>query len=93
MTRDPLPLVEIVWRDTVSDSSWQDDGEIEAAHPVICQTVGYLVRETPGCVTLSHTRCDDSGDYTTIPCGCIDRITRLKRNGPHRGKGTDGKTP
>jgi len=79
--RRRLALVEVTWRDIVSDSSWTPDDEVDKQHPADCRSVGYLRRWDDDNLLLSHTVNGDGSDYTTIPSGAVSGVRNLRRAG------------
>jgi hypothetical protein len=73
--RRPVRLVLVRWRDAWFDferdpSGWRDE--------YLVQTVGFLVREEPGVVSLAQERLPGRDGYraiTHIPRGVIESIT------------------
>jgi len=72
-------LVVVEWEDIVSDSSWMDDKEIEKLEPVVCRSVGWLLKKTKKLVFLGASVTNDGsvGDRTTIPKNVIRSIKEI----------------
>ena len=71
----PLPFVMVswndAWKDSTTDSTFEDADE--ASEPVQCQTVGWLLRDTPKGVLIANEYSPD-GTYrgrTFIPRGML----------------------
>ena len=83
-----MKLVLIEWLDAHAGRGWQTIERIEqAAEPLYCRSVGWLLRETKECKVIAPhlageknpaTILQASGDLT-IPTRCITRLTVLKR--------------
>ena len=88
MKRSP-PLVLIEWLDAHAGRGWQTADAIrQAAEPLFCRSVGWLVCETPDCkVLVPHISGDKdgvefltgSGDLT-IPAKAIVRFRVLLKS-------------
>lgn len=82
----PQPLVLVEWVDTYGCSaSWQNL-DAEDPYPLRCQSVGWLLRDSPECkvivphLTTPHEYASRQGcGDMTIPTGAILSITRLRR--------------
>ena len=76
-----MKLVLVEWRDSAVQYGWQHadhfDGEIEK-----CQSVGFLLKETPDSVVLLLSR-SNTGNWAegiTIPKLAITRMRKLTVN-------------
>ena len=53
-TANPYPCVLVEWEDSAQPSSaWGWVDEISHPEPVLCQTVGFLVKETERCLLVA----------------------------------------
>ena len=73
-------VVLVEWIDSAGCSGWQED---PITTPLICQSVGFLVRKSKESITLALSFCDDNcskpyGDMIVIPRGCIKKKKVLK---------------
>lgn len=71
-------LVHVEWEDTVSVDDWTDVEEMDK-EPCVCQTAGYLVRESERSIAIS-AGVSDQGDaccILIIPRGCVRKINDL----------------
>lgn len=77
-----MKRVEVTWVDSTTLAwGWQEltDYLGSEAGPVEITTVGYLVGETPGYLTLVMALHEDRGNVGfVIPRGCVRKIRRLK---------------
>jgi hypothetical protein len=76
--------VEVTWRDTESDPGWHPKEVLDAVEPPVCKTIGYYhcCRRVRGkvkwiVVKSSIDQKNQHGDYTVIPYGSIEKITRV----------------
>lgn len=73
--------IYVTWYDATCSDDWEeaDDATPEASE-MLCHTVGYLVEEVDGFVTIAHTT-SAYGDYVrgtiTIPASCIKHKAML----------------
>jgi len=67
-----MKLVLIEWLDAHSGRGWQTLEQLEnAAEPLYCKSVGWLVSERPDCkVIVPHVSGEKNG--TTVLSGCGD---------------------
>ena len=65
------PLVLIEWLDAHAGRGWQTAGQItEAAEPLYCRSVGWLVAETEDCkVVVPHIFGEKNGEQILSGCG------------------------
>lgn len=76
------PIELIHWIDSSVHGGWHQSGDQSYA-PMTCQTVGFLIHETLGAVTLAlnialDENALDVGEAVTIPKACI--LTRSALN-------------
>ncbi len=71
MTNKKLVMIE--WVDSHSGRGWQSLGELEeAAEPLYCMSVGWLIKETEQCkVIVPHISGEENGDIILQGCGDI----------------------
>lgn len=83
-----MKLVLVEWLDSHSGRGWQQLEEIEqAAEPLYCRSVGWLVKETKECkVLVPHIAGEANGDIILLGCGdltipikAIKRLTVLRK--------------
>lgn len=78
-------LVEVVWDDAVTaDDTWVTlDGDEDLPVPERAYTVGYLLKDCPGYVTVAQTwglkkdGTEEVGNAWTIPKGMVIRMSIL----------------
>lgn len=77
-----LALVD--WEDSAQPSSaWSWVDEISDPKPVICQTIGFLVKETDRCLLLALSIGDATSErpqangVMQIPCSAVVKLTYL----------------
>ena len=86
-TKFKYPLVEVIWNDAESDSSWSEV-PTEKLKPTLALTIGFLVAEDEEHVLIADayflTSSKTIGNTTKIPRGMIKEMNRLnvsrKRN-------------
>ena len=62
--------VTVRWRDSSQYSGWQDDGYPRPV--IVCETTGYLVRESETCVEIAGSLAEHNiGEVTVFPRACI----------------------
>ena len=68
---DKPPLVLIEWLDAHSGRGWQTLDQLQqAAEPLYCQSVGWLVSENKDCkVIVPHISGEKNGTVTLTGCG------------------------
>jgi hypothetical protein len=77
-----MKRVVIHWLDIHTSIGWEDAKDSKLA-PAECQSIGFVIADTPGFVTLASTvGCSGPEDVEVnnricIPRGCIVRIERL----------------
>lgn len=78
----PTRLVLVVWLDAMSgDANWKSWKKAAKQEPLIVHSVGYVVREEPGFVTVAASLviCDGTlGGDVTIPRAMIQSIQDLE---------------
>jgi hypothetical protein len=76
-----MKLVEVTWGDAwTSNSGWKDAKELPEHRPLICKTVGYLIKKDKHGVMLAGTYTEGDG-YNAIqfrPMGMVQSIRVLK---------------
>lgn len=73
-------LIEVTWGDAWGTNRWYDETSMPDAKPVMCVSVGFLIKESKAGLTMAATKADN-GDYTGVsfrPRGMIKKIRRLK---------------
>jgi hypothetical protein len=79
----------IQWTDIVSDSAWHDKDEIDKAHSVLVNTVGFFLQNKKGELKVAHSITDDcDSDYTVIPWCVIKHIEELETKHETESTGT-----
>ncbi len=75
-----MKKVKIQWIDSkASANEWEYLDELESLLPVFCESVGYIIEDTPKYKTIAHTISDNQVlGRITIPKACITKITKLK---------------
>ena len=75
-----LPLVEVTWIDSATDTRWTDFQEARTRKPIECKTAGRLLKSTRDIVQVaaSINKLSHVGDQTTIPRTCVKSIRRLR---------------
>lgn len=72
-------IVEIIWDDITSDSSWIKDSKAEEYQPVRCMSIGYYCNETKKFIRISDTvNSMLERSVLVIPKGCIFSMKRIK---------------
>jgi len=75
-------IVIIYWQDSFSMDAWQlkDTAIQNAKKPMTCKTVGFVVSEKGGSVTVCHTVNAENQVCGTmqIPKRCIVKIKKIK---------------
>ena len=75
-----MKLVKIVWIDAIGQDGWTSINEVEKETPVFHNSVGYLVKETEGFVTITMSYSDDIdnlGAWVVIPKVMIVNFTEI----------------
>lgn len=75
-----MKLVKITWEDIERNSSWQSEDEAKIVKKVICDTTGWLFKETEGHIKIMATKShedNDVSDMAQIPKGAIQKIETL----------------
>jgi len=72
-------ILKIDWNDTCSSDGWECVDCVDPK-PIMCHSVGYVVKRTKQAITVSGTIGDHGANcqYITIPKGCIIKVTELK---------------
>jgi hypothetical protein len=75
-----MKKVEIEWIDSKSGpNEWEYIERLEPLLPVICNTTGFLLEETPDYKTIAHTLSNNQViGRITIPTACIKKCKKLK---------------
>lgn len=72
-------IVEIIWLDAVSDSSWRHEEKVERDVPVVCYSVGYFVVQNKTAIVVSPDwNNSKERSSTLVPLGMIKKIRKLK---------------
>ena len=80
------PLVEVRWRDVVSDAGWQDVGDVHKAKLPECVTKGHLLSQSKGITRIfgdfskgkEEGSVEELGNTTLIPNSIIISIKKIK---------------
>lgn len=74
-------LVLITWKDAQSMQSagrWVDPADVENLELAVCQSVGWVRKQTPDFITVySHDAGDQIGGDLCIPWVCVVAIQEL----------------
>ena len=65
--QDRFPVVEVTWKDIVSESGWQDLDQLKEQTLATCVTKGHLLSQAKGVTRIF-------GDYSTNDKGEIEQI-------------------
>jgi tRNA U34 5-methylaminomethyl-2-thiouridine-forming methyltransferase MnmC len=83
-TANPYPCVLVEWEDSAQPSSaWSWVDELSDSVPVLCQTVGFLVKETERCLVLALSIGDATSErpqangVMQIPRSAVVHLTSL----------------
>lgn len=84
MKKIPYKMVQVIWRDSHSSSSWADLQEVIADKETMdCLSIGFLVAEHDDRITLmgsmSLQNPEHVGDHLSIPRETIKEIIELGR--------------
>ena len=81
-------MVEVHWRDIVSDSSWQSINHLMKAQLPICVTKGHLLSQTKGFTRIfgdfsvkansDPEEIEEIGNTTVIPNSVVVKIKKIK---------------
>lgn len=76
-----MKLVLVKWVDAVTmGHGWRSQDEIAKTQPTLCQSVGWVLKQTKQKLILVSTiEGDDCDGDTTIPMGMVKEIVPLKR--------------
>lgn len=91
-------VVHVVWVDAARLSGWRDAADVGEAEGTVCETIGFLVKQsreavvvamTRGCHDVNQFAGDELGDVMFIPRGMVVRMTAVARTAvvPKRGRG------
>ena len=79
-----FPLVEVTWRDIVSDSSWQSAENLIKSELATCVTKGHLLSQSKGVTRLfgdyvmgKDGELDELGNTTIIPNSVIEHVKKI----------------
>ena len=83
---DRYPLVEVRWRDVVSDAGWQAVGDVHKAKLPECVTKGHLLSQSKGVTRIfgdfskgkEEGAVEELGNTTLIPSSIIISIKKIK---------------
>jgi hypothetical protein len=71
------PLIRVVWLDHCDPPGavWWDDADAVDLEPVIACTVGWIVKDTPTCLAISSTLCEDGFQrpVVIVPAAVVSR--------------------
>jgi len=56
-----LKKVLVTWVDSAGTAHWDDIKEAEELEPVICETIGFLVKETKDYITVVQSYANQEG--------------------------------
>ena len=70
-------IVEIEWIDTLQDPDWQSEEKAGLRPKCDCKTVGYYLKHDKEFLFVSHTILGKDRDITTIPVGCIKKVSKV----------------
>ena len=78
-------VVEVIWYDSATTGGWKSIEAITERRPLICCTVGYLLKRDSKIVEVvqSQSECDKLSDSMTIPRQCVLSY-RVLRQGRRR---------
>ena len=91
MANEDCPLVLIQWEDSRQpSSSWVRLSDLGSDHtPVLCASVGWMVRDTPEvkviCQNMGDIDCDDDMQVSgvmVIPTRCVLSVEKLEEVTP-----------
>ena len=83
---EKYPLVEVKWKDIVSDPDWKSFADLKKEKLSTCITKGHLLSQSNGITRIfgdyaeSDTqkgKIEEVGNTTLIPNGCIINIKKL----------------
>jgi len=66
-----MNLEQIIWEDAFSEDEWTDKIDDQ---PMVCETIGFVIKENEKVVAVSHTKQLDDEVYCCtiiIPKSCI----------------------
>ena len=85
---DRYPMVEVHWRDIVSDSSWQSISHLMKSQLPICVTKGHLLSQAKGLTRVfgdfsvknnsEPEEIEEIGNTTVIPNSVVVQIKKIK---------------
>ena len=83
---DRYPLVEVRWRDVVSDAGWQAVGDVHKAKLPECVTKGHLLSQSKGITRIfgdfskgkEEGAVEELGNTTLIPNSIIISTKKIK---------------
>jgi hypothetical protein len=82
MTRPAFPRIEVVWRDSTSNSdTWVGLDDIDEPEAIV--SIGFLVKDTPTYIALASSVSADGGEDSVgntmiIPRPMIETVRKLK---------------
>jgi len=72
-------IVEIIWLDATSDSSWRNEERVKTDVPAICYSVGYFSTQSQIAIVISPDRNNlKDRSSVVIPLGMIKKVRKLK---------------
>lgn len=85
---DRYPMVEVHWKDIVSDSSWQSTNHLMKAQLPTCVTKGHLLSQAKGMTRIfgdfsvkansDPEEIEEIGNTTIIPNSVVVKIKKIK---------------
>ena len=85
---DRYPMVEVHWRDIVSDSSWQSITHLLKSQLPVCVTKGHLLSQSNGLTRIfgdfsvknnsDPEEIEEIGNTTVIPNSVVVKIKKIK---------------
>jgi len=72
-------LVIVLWKDIVSDCSWQPKDNVDI-EPALCKSVGWLIEKNEETIKIAGSQnSQDWGDVTCIPTVNVIEIKNLRK--------------
>jgi hypothetical protein len=85
---DRYPMVEVHWKDIVSDSGWQSVNHLRKAQLPVCVTKGHLLTQEKGMTRIfgdfsiknnsDPEEIEEIGNTTIIPNSVVVKIKKIK---------------
>lgn len=74
------PIVYIEWRDAFAGYNWAPVEVAEQTEPSPCNSVGFLIADEEGHITLANSVSeDDVNGFIVIPTGMITKRVQLRK--------------